>query len=170
MAFISPRSTKVCAMLGALAIQIFCLPSANAQSSQVTVVNSATDPVPVSGTVNVNPAPQITNPYQVERSIGDSSTCAPQCTINFTAVPDGKRLVITNVSSQIGTNQEVLTIEGNGNSFFVPKAYPNASYLAAPVTIYFEAGSTPSVRFFVPDATQHTSLIVTLVGYLVPVQ
>ncbi len=78
--------------------------------------------------------------------------------------------MITNVSAQLGGNQQVLVIEGNGNSFFVPKTYPTAGYLAAPVTIYFEPGSTPTARFFVPDATQHTSLIVTFVGYLVPVQ
>ncbi len=169
MTFIPPRSTKVCAMLGALAIQILCLPSASAQTVPVTVLNGATQPVPVSGTVNVNPAPQATNPYQVTQSVADSSTCAPQCMLNFTAVPAGSRLVITNVSAQLGTGQEVFVIEGNGGAFFVPKAYPTASYLAAPVTVYFEAGSTPTARFFVPDATQRTSLIVTMVGYLVPV-
>lgn len=170
MSFIPPRSTKVCAMLGALALQTFYLPSASAQSSPVTVVNEATAPVPVSGTVNVNPAPQIANPYQATQSVGDSSTCAPQCVLNFTAVPGGRRLVVTNVSAQLGTNQDSLVMEGNGGSFFVPKAYPTASYLAVPVTVYFEAGSTPTARFFVPDATQKTSLIVTLVGYFVPVQ
>jgi hypothetical protein len=154
----------------ALAIQILCLPSASAQSSQVTVVNGATEPVPVSGTVNVNPAPQANNPYQVTQSIGDSSTCAPQCMLNFTAVPAGSRLVVTYVSAQLGAGQEVLVMEGNGSAFFIPKAYPTANYLAAPVTVYFEAGSTPTARFFVPNAAQRTSLIVTLVGYLVPVQ
>ena len=170
MSFIPPRNTTVCAMLGALAIQVSCLPLASAQSSQVTVVNEAKAPVPVSGTVNVNPAPQISSPYQVTQSIGDSSTCAPQCILNFTAVPSGRRLVVTNVSAQLGANQDLLVIEGNGGAFFVPKGYPAASYLAAPVTVYFEPGSTPTARFFVPDVTQHTSLIVTFVGYLIPVQ
>ena len=159
-------------MLGALALQAFCLPPASAQrmAAPVTVVNDATAPVPVSGTVNVNPGPQATSPYQVTQGVANSSSCAPQCIINFTAVPAGRRLVITNVSAQLGTSQENFVIEGNGAAFFVPKAYPNASYLAAPVTVYFEPGSTPTARFFVPDATQNTSLIVTLVGYLVPVQ
>jgi hypothetical protein len=54
--------------------------------------------------------------------------------------------------------------------YFVQKPYAAADYLSAPVTIYFEAGTTPTARFFVPNAMQHTSLIATLVGHLVPVQ
>jgi hypothetical protein len=49
---------------------------------------------------DVNPAPQIQNPYQQTASIPDSSTCAPQCIAKFPAVPSGKRLVVTNVSAR----------------------------------------------------------------------
>jgi hypothetical protein len=119
---------------------------------------------------NVNPAPQIQNPYQVTASIGDSSTCSPQCIVKFPAVPKGKRLVVTNISAQLGQNLDSFVIEGNGGAFFVQKGYPTAGNLSAPVTVYFEPGSLPTARFFVPDATQHTSLIVTFAGYLVPSQ
>lgn len=164
---IPSRRAAAGALLAALALH----PSpAMAQSSPVTVVNDAMAPVPVAGTVNVNPAPQVTNPYQVTQSIADSSACAPQCIVSFAAVPAASRLVVTNVSAQLGAGQDPLVIEGNGAAFFVPKAYPAATYLAAPVTVYFEPGSVPSARVFVPDATQRTSLIVTFVGYLVPAQ
>jgi hypothetical protein len=90
--------------------------------------------------------------------------------ISFPIVPAGRRLVITNASAQLGSNIDIFVIEGNGAAFFVPKAYPTASYLAQAITVYFEPGSTPTARFFVPDATQHTSLIVTFTGYYVPLQ
>lgn len=108
------------------------------------------------------------NPYQAEASIADSATCAPQCVLQFPQVSNGKRLVLTNVSAQLGSSLDGFVIEGNGVAFFVPKGYPTASVLAAPVAVYFEHGSIPTARFFVPDTTQHTSLIVTFVGYLAP--
>lgn len=108
------------------------------------------------------------HPYQVTQSIPDSTACAPQCILKFPTVPSGARLVIIDVSAQLGLSQDSFVIEGNGGAFFVQKPYPTASYLAAPVTVYFEAGSTPTARFFVQNTTQHTSLIVTFAGYLVP--
>jgi hypothetical protein len=162
--------TKSCTVLGALSMPALVLsPSTALAQARVTVANPPSAPVPVTGTINVNPATQIQNPYQTQGSVSDSSTCAPQCTISFPAVPAGKRLVITNVSAQLGASIDILVIEGNGAAFFVPKPYPTASYLATPVTVYFEPGSTPTARFFVQDATQHTSLIVTYVGYYVPI-
>jgi hypothetical protein len=160
---------KKYAALGFVSSLTLIAPSSAFAQARVTVTNGPSAPVPVTGTVNANPAPQILNPYQTQGAIGDSATCAPQCTITFPVVPAGKRLVITNVSAQAGANNDPMVIEGNGASYFVPKPYPAASYLNAPVTVYFEPGSTPSARFFVPNATEHTSLIVTFVGYFVPI-
>jgi hypothetical protein len=108
------------------------------------------------------------DPYQAMAGIADSTTCpGGQCVIDFPMVPAGKRLVITNVSAQLGPVANQLVLEGNGVSFFVPKSDPNIEYLASEVTVYFNAGETPTARIFAPDPTQHTSLIVTLVGHLV---
>jgi hypothetical protein len=109
------------------------------------------------------------DPYQAMASVPDSTTCpGGQCILNFPTVPAGKRLVITNVSAQLGPAADQLVLEGNGVSFFVPKSDPNIGFLASEVTVYFNAGTTPTARIFVGNSTQHTSLIVTLVGYLVP--
>jgi hypothetical protein len=147
---------KVCAMLGALAMQVLCLSAPTSSAAQQEVLL-------------VNPAPLSRHPYQATEAIGDSATCAPQCVLDFPPVTKG-RLVITNVSAQLGTSIDSFVIEGNGGEFFVPKPYPTAGVLAAPVMVYFETGSTPTARFFVQDATQHTSLIVTFVGFLIPSQ
>jgi hypothetical protein len=109
-------------------------------------------------------------PYQVTANVADSSTCAPQCIVKFQTVPKAKRLVITNVSAQLGQNLDSFVIEGNGGAFFVQKGYPTAGNLDAPIMVYFEAGSIPTARFFVQDATQHISLVVTFVGYIIPLQ
>jgi hypothetical protein len=102
-------------------------------------------------------------------SIPDSTTCpSAQCILNFPAVPRGKRLVLTSVSAQLGPASNQLVLEGNGVSYFVPKSHPDLGYLAVPVTVYFNAGSAPTARIFAPNTAQHTSLIVTLVGHLVP--
>ena len=77
-------------------------------------------------------------------------------------------MVLTNVSAFVGADQEAVVIEGNGVSFFVPKPYPASHVLAAPVTVYFNAGHTPTVSIHIQDSSQHTPLIVTLVGYVVP--
>jgi hypothetical protein len=78
--------------------------------------------------------------------------------------------VITNVSAQLGPAGNQLALEGNGVSFFVPKSDMNIGYLASQVTLYFEGGTTPTARIFAGNSTQHTSLIVTLVGYFVPTE
>ena len=112
---------------------------------------------------------QVLEPYQATASIPDSATCpSAQCILSFPAVPRGKRLVVTSVSAQLGPASNQLVLEGNGVSYFVPKSHPDLSYLAVPVTVYFNAGSTPTARIFAPNTDQHTSLIVTLVGHLVP--
>ena len=109
------------------------------------------------------------DPYQAMASVADSTTCpGAQCILSFPKVPAHKRLVITSVSAQLGPASDQLVLEGNGVSFFVPKPDPNIGYLAAQVTLYYDAGTTPTARIFAPSTTEHTSLIVTLVGYLVP--
>jgi hypothetical protein len=147
--------TKAYAMLGVFAMQVLCLSVPTPSAAQI---------------LSVNPAPLSRHPYQVTEAIGNSATCAPQCVLDFPQVPNGKRLVITNVSAQLGASNDFLVIEGNGGEFFVPKPYPTTDFLAAPVMVYFEPGSSPTARFFVQDATQHTSLIVTFVGFLIPSQ
>src|SRR5262245_3596566 len=130
---------RMCA-IGAFVMQLFCL-SAFAQTLE---------------------------PYQASRSIADSATCpSAQCTLEFPAVPTGKRLVLDSVSAQLGPASAVLVLEGNGVSDFVTKSHPNLGYLTVPVTVYFDAGTTPRARIFAPNTYQHTSLIVTLVGHLV---
>jgi hypothetical protein len=133
-------------------------------ATPVTVTNPLATPVPVLGV-------EALNPYQVTESIGDSTTCpGSQCIMSFPAVPIGKRLVITCASAQLGTVSDVIVLEGSGVSFFVSKTQSNLSYLSVPVTVFYNAGSIPTARIFAPDKTLHTSLIVTLVGYLVPIK
>jgi hypothetical protein len=110
---------------------------------------------------------QSIGPYQATAVVGDSSTCpGHQCEFTFPTVPAGSRLLITSVSAQLGRTQETIVLEGNGVSYFVAKTHPDLDYLTAPVSLYFEPGSTPTGRVFAPDTTQHTSLIITLVGEL----
>ncbi|GAA1948643.1 hypothetical protein [Microbacterium deminutum] len=106
-------------------------------------------------------------PYQATDSVADSATCpGGQCEFEFPAVPAGKRLRITSVSAQLGPASGSLVLEGNGVPYFVTKSHPDLDDVTAPVRLYFEAGSIPTARVFAPDTTQHTSLIVTLVGEL----
>ena len=97
MYFVPSISRNACAMLGALAMQVLCL--------------SLPTPSAAQQVLNVNPAPLSRHPYQVTQSIGDSATCAPQCVLVFPTEPNGKGLVITNVSSQIGTSIPSFVIE-----------------------------------------------------------
>ena len=108
------------------------------------------------------------DPYQAEAAIPDSTTCpGGQCILSFPTVPAGKRLVLKSVSAQLGPVANSLVLEGSGVAYFVPKSDPNIADLAAQVTLYYDAGTTPTARIFVGSSTQHTSLIVTLVGHLV---
>jgi len=110
---------------------------------------------------------QPVEPYQAQAVVGDSSTCPQsQCQFTFPKVPAGKRLLLTSVSAQLGPASDVIVLEGNGVSYFVTKSDPVLSCLTSVVSLFYEAGSTPTARVFVPDKTQHTSLIITLVGVL----
>jgi hypothetical protein len=110
------------------------------------------------------------NPYQAEAAIPDSTTCpGGQCVLSFPTVPAGKRLVIESVSAQLGPVADALVLEGSGVAYFVPKSNPNIGVLASQVTVYYDTGTTPTARIFVGNSTQHTSLIVTLVGRLLDI-
>ena len=102
-----------------------------------------------------------------------SNTCAPQCILTFSPVPAGKRLVLTHVSAQVADDVEIVVIErpnsGGIDSLYITKPYPSSNYMSAPVTYYYEPGETPTARMFV-TVPGNNSLIVTLVGYLVPAQ
>jgi len=102
-----------------------------------------------------------------------SNTCAPQCILTFSPVPAGKRLVLTHVSAQVADDVQIVVIErpnsGGIDALFVTKPYESSSYISAPVTYYYEPGETPTARMFV-TVPGNNSLIVTLVGYLVPAQ
>jgi len=87
------------------------------------------------------------DPYQAMASIPDSTTCpGGQCILNFPTVPAGKRLVITNVSAQLGPAADQLVLEGNGVSFFVAKSDPNIGFLASEVTVYFTVFTEVNAR------------------------
>jgi hypothetical protein len=164
---------KICSknarvVLGALAIQTLCVfgQSLAADPSQpVIVTNGTANPVPVQGTMIIG-----VNPYQHQAGISDSATCpTQQCIFKFPPVPQGQRLVITHVSAQVARADTVL-LENGGTALFVPKANSTSSFLGAPVTYYVNSGDTPTARIFYPNTTDHNSLIVDLVGYLVPNQ
>jgi hypothetical protein len=132
-------SVRICT-IGAFAMQFYCLPA----GAQALV------------------------PYQAVAAISDSATCPDrQCILKFPAVPTGKRLVVASVSAQLGDASDQLVLEGGDVTYFVPKSHPDLGYLAAPVTVYYDAGTIPTARIFAPNTTQHVSLIVTLVGRLV---
>jgi hypothetical protein len=156
-------------VLGALAIQTLCVCLGQALAAEpsqpVIVTNGTANPVQVQGTINIG-----LNPYQHQAGVSDSSTCPlQQCRFNFPPVPQGQRLVITHVSAQVGL-ADVVLLENGGTALFVPKANSSSSFLGAPVTYYVNSGDTPSARIRYPNTTDHTSLVVDLVGYLVPNQ
>jgi hypothetical protein len=110
---------------------------------------------------------QSVEPYQATAAVSDSAMCpGNQCEFAFPTVPPGKRLLVTSVSAQLGQTHDTIVLEGNGVSYFVTKAHPDLADVTAPVSLYYEDGSTPTARVFAPDATQHVSLIITLVGEL----
>jgi hypothetical protein len=163
---------RVGIVVGILSIQAFWLLGTNAfaqSASNVPVTDGKTNPVNVHGAVNIG-----VTPYQVEQTIADSATCAPQCILRYPEVPQGQRLVITHVSAQLSPAISVVILEGGNGTLFVTKPYRAAGNLNAQTTFYYEAGQAPSARMYVPDTTDetigHASLIVTLIGHLIPLQ
>jgi hypothetical protein len=106
-------------------------------------------------------------PYQAQAGIPDSATCpASQCYFTFPTVPNGKRLLLNSVSAQLGSVSNQIVFEGNGVSYFVTKFDPSLGDLTTPVSLFYDAASTPTARVFAPNTSQHTSLIITIVGTL----
>jgi hypothetical protein len=152
-------------VLSAIAFYILCLTweSALAAPTEAVITNGVTNPVQVRDVTGIG-----VRPYQHQASIGDSSTCAPQCRLTFPAVPAGQRLVITYVSAQLdATSSPVL--EGADETLFLIRTGPGTN-ISLPVTFYFEPGDVPVIRIFQQNSAAHTSLIGLLVGHLVPVQ
>lgn len=155
--------------------------NALAADKDVVVVNT---PLPVTGTVNAavtntsaNPVPvTVTNsvnatvlPYQSTASVGDSSTCGGnQCYFSFAPVPAGKRLAVQNVSGQVATAARNVIFERGQVAFFVGIPSTAQGYFTQPTTMYYEPGEVPSARIFTGALTSASSLIVTVVGMLVP--
>jgi hypothetical protein len=112
---------------------------------------------------------QTMEPYQ---AMGAKNTPCPnnQCIISFPPVPQGRRLVLTSVSAQLGTNVVALVLEGSGVSYFVPRFAQANGYVAQPITLYYGPGATPTARIFSANTPPSQSQIVTIVGHLVPVQ
>ena len=138
-----------------------------ANTPSVTIAN--TPGVTIANTPSVNVANTVrvqasVMPYKSIASV-DSATCAPQCRFNFDPVPAGQRLVVTFLSAQIPDASTSVILD---ETVFVVQPYPNAGLVSAPLTYYFEAGRTPSARVSDPDTASHTSIIVALIGYLVP--
>lgn len=109
------------------------------------------------------------DPYQAQAAVGDASKCPQgQCYFSFPQVPEGKRLKLTSVSAQLGDAADVIVLEGAGEvAYFVTKCDPALGYLTQVISFFYEAGNTPTARVFVgPNYTEHTSLIITLVGIL----
>lgn len=73
------------------------------------------------------------------------------------------------MSAQVGLADAVL-LENGGTTLFVPKVNSSSGILGVQVTYYVNSGDTPNTRIFYPNATDHASLAVDLIGYLVPNQ
>ena len=112
------------------------------------------------------PATAAPTPYQHQGSINTANCQLPHCVISFPAVPANQRLVLESISAQVLMTTRAIVLEGGSASYFVAKPYENAGNVSAPITLYYEAGQTPTARMFVPSPTDNNSLIVTLVGRL----
>jgi hypothetical protein len=146
--------------------------------TNVIVGNTADKPVPVTGTVAIDGAVQVTStaaapvPYQHAIFFNQSPETCTQfvCVVQFPAVPAGYGL------SQNGTAPSV-RVGINGNGIDEPQINLPApvrtgfdSYIASgPITLYADAGDVPTVSLggqFVQPAS--TTAQVGLVGHLIP--
>ena len=122
------------------------------------------------------------NPYQQTMSfVAGVSTCSNNftCTVNFPAVPAGKRLVLTYVSAAFGTAPNPasasITVSQSANTYLrlpavtVNPAVVGARFIASgPVTFYYEPGDVPSVTLSAQTINFGSTDDVSLVGYLIP--
>lgn len=150
----------------------------------VRVMNTAAEPVPVSGTVAIAgsvqvAAPAADEPYQATIHFNQGpGTCTNfVCEATFATVPAGKRLVITYVSARYGLSPGgtlatvELGINGNFNrpSIILPAERSGFDTVVAsgPVTFYVDAGDKPTLDLqgqFVQPASLTAS--ASIVGYL----
>lgn len=145
-------------------------------SNPVTVANGSGNPVPVAVVSNA-----LRIPYRkmVSVSAGTGLCQTPDiCLAHFgEPVPAGMRLVVTNVHIRLpfASSSDSVYLTGlnlwNTWRAYIPKTYPTARDLAAPVTAYFNPGDIPYV-WASSDAESFAgasqSLIVTLFGYMEP--
>ncbi|HEY2381334.1 MAG TPA: hypothetical protein VGK48_09155 [Terriglobia bacterium] len=121
------------------------------------------------------------NPYHQAIIFGqDSGSCTPfVCTVNFPAVPAGKRLVVTYASAYYslasGGAEQNVSIGANGNFFsdFQYLAAPsnlgfNRVIVGGPITYYVDAGNMPSLFLGGNQvSTGSLSAEATIAGYLI---
>ena len=154
-------------------------------TSQVTVTNPATSPVPI--TV-LNPAtlPALTSSiddpgrvaYQ-SASFVTSCVSPSTCQFSFPQVPKGHRLVIQHVTGELSfsgsTLQSIVAhLNGDNGSHFLTPVVPNVnssfnSFFDQPVLSYVEAGDAPSFEALVfgsSTATFSGPQQANLTGYL----
>lgn len=157
--------------------------------TNVIVGNTADKPVPVTGTVAIDGAVQVTStaaapvPYQHAIFFNQSAETCTQfvCVVQFPAVPAGKRLVLTYASASYGLSPNgtapSVRVGINGNGIDEPQINMPApvrigfdSYIASgPITLYADAGDVPTVSLggqFVQPAS--ITAQVGLVGHLIP--
>ncbi|MDE2370792.1 MAG: hypothetical protein KGN16_17620 [Burkholderiales bacterium] len=120
------------------------------------------------------------SPYQSMQLYNQTAAICPNnyyCQIVFPQVPAGKRLVVAYASASysVGPGQypaDVSIGTDLSNMVDLPTpilSYPGSYTAAAPVTIYFEPGSTPSIFIGASGGimTGYTGR-AAIVGYLVP--
>lgn len=157
------RVLSLLAVAGALSL---AAAHALAGNKNVVVVNTPANPVPVTVT---NAASATVQPYRSTASVANSGTCGGnQCHFHFAAVPAGKRLVVQNVSGQVATAAGTVVFERGLEVFFVSIPSTAQGFFTQPTTMYYEPGEVPSARIFTGQLTSPSSLIVTVVGMLVP--
>ena len=123
------------------------------------------------------------NPYQQGMSfVASASTCSNNfaCSVDFPAVPAGKRLVLTYVSASFCTGQsgqcrrQGRQIPGHRCLLTLPAVTANPAVVGArytasgPVTFYYEPGDVPRVTLSAQVHNFGSTDSVTVVGYLIP--
>lgn len=114
------------------------------------------------------------NPFQ-ERVTSSFCEGAPACILSLgTAVPAGKRLVVTQIAVALrvtdGSGAVRASLNTSGGGFSLPFAITGADanrYALLPMTRYFEAGQMPLLTFGVENGNFIQSQEYALVGYLI---
>jgi len=149
-----------------------------AKEKEVQVVNTAANPVPVTGNLGVAGTVSAKNvdepgriPYQqmVEFSPGGSGCSGALCLVPFSAVPAGKRLVIEHMSALLavadGGVVRILAFGTGGvtnseNTMIIAPTFVNTGFsvfgvtfwaIDRPVKVYYEPGTTPTLKIIVSN-------------------